>query len=134
VIKLLTICSISLLVTGCVSFPSQFDSNEQARITDIVAWTADEKATCENASRAYLVARDVDEHARWLVIYGGSLPDNDKLTAGYVKLREISRDMVKRYSQGPDKDPSRVYCESKIKSMNRAAQTLLGVSARRPRS
>ena len=124
----------AVLLTGCALFPSQFDSNEQARITDIVAWTVDEKATCENPSRAYLVARDVDEHARWLVIYGGSLPDNEKLTAGYVKLREISRDMVKRYGQGPDKDPSRVYCESKIKSMNRAAQTLLDVSGRRPRS
>ena len=127
------VCS-AMLLTGCALFPSQFDSNEQARITDIVAWTVDEKATCENASRAYLVAKDVDEHARWLVIYGGSLPDNDKLTAGYVKLREISRDMVKRYGQGPDKDPSRVYCESKIKSMNRAAQTLLEASGRRPRS
>ena len=127
------VCS-ALLLTGCALFPSQFDSNEQARITDIVVLTVDEKATCENASRAYLVAKDVDEHARWLVIYGGSLPDNDKLTSGYVKLREISRDMVKRYSQGPDKDPSRVYCESKIKSMNRAAQTLLQASGRRPRS
>lgn len=127
------VCS-AMLLTSCALFPSQFDSNEQARITDIVAWTVDEKATCENASRAYLVAKDVDEHARWLVIYGGSLPDNDKLTAGYVKLREISRDMVKRYDQGPDKDPSRVYCESKIKTMNRAAQTLLEASGRRPRS
>ena len=126
--KRLSVLFASIVLTGCSLFPSQFDSNEQARITDIVAWTVDEKATCENASRAYLVAKDVDEHARWLVIYGGSLPDNDKLTAGYVKLREISRDMVKRYSQGPDKDPSRVYCESKIKTMNRAAQTLLEAS------
>ena len=132
--KSVSVIFASVMLSGCALFPSQFDSNEQARITDIVVLTVDEKATCENASRAYLVAKDVDEHARWLVIYGGSLPDNDKLTSGYVKLREISRDMVKRYGQGPDKDPSRVYCESKIKTMNRAAQTLLEASGRRPRS
>ena len=132
--KSVSVIFASVMLSGCALFPSQFDSNEQARITDIVVLTVDEKATCENPSRAYLVAKDVDDHARWLVIYGGSLPDNDKLTSGYVKLREISRDMVKRYGQGPDKDPSRLYCESKIKSMNRAAQTLLQASGRRPRS
>ena len=131
--KRLSVVAVVVLLSAC-AFPSKFDSNEQARITDIVTWTVDEKAVCENANRAFLVARDVDDHARWLVIYGGSIPDNDALTTMYVRLREISRDMVKRYGQGPDKDPSRTYCELKVKNINRAAKTMLDVSGRRPRS
>lgn len=123
--------SIVLLLSACSLFPSKFDYNEQAKITDIAEWTKSD-AVCNNVDQARSLAQRLDSQAEWLVTYGKTLPNNEKLTTMYTNLDAITSDFVKRY-EDTTRTPSVVYCKVKIKTINEAANIMLPVSGRRPR-
>lgn len=131
--RLLVVSSASLLLTACALFPSNFDHNEQARITDTVEWTRDEKIVCADVQTAGDMARTLTKNLSWLQTYSASLPDNEKMSTMAMNIYNIAKDMDTRYQSRSEKAPSVFYCESKIKTINKAARTMLDVSGRRPR-
>ena len=129
--RILASLSIVLLLSACSLFPSNFDYNEQAKIADIVEWTKRD-VVCNNTEQTRALVQRLDNQAEWLVTYGRSLPNNEKLVIMYTNLDAITSDMIKRY-EDTTRIPSVMYCKVKIKTINEAASTMLPVSGRRPR-
>lgn len=127
--KLLLILSSSLILTSCALWPSWFDSNEHRAMTDIVVLTADPSICARDDMIIH--AKTIDLQSRWLQTYSKTLPDNEKIQNMNTSLVEMTEDLVKRYED--NKIPSRVFCESRVKNINKAANTMLEVSGRRPR-
>ena len=122
--------SVALTLSACALFPSYFDSNEQARITDIILLSQDD-SVCGRSDIA-TVARDIDHSAQWLRIYSASIPRNNTLTDMTRNLASVTQDFRTAYQR--EKAPSQFYCKSKIKIINEATTRMLDVSGRRPRS
>jgi hypothetical protein len=121
--------SVALLVSACALFPSYFDSNEQARITDIILLSQDD-SVCARPDIA-TVARDIDHSAQWLKIYSASIPRNNALTDMTRNLAGVTQDFRTAYQK--DRPPSQFYCRAKIKIIHEATTRMLDVSGRRPR-
>lgn len=126
-----TIAAISVAITlsACALFPSYFDTNEQARITDMVLLTQDD-SICARTDMA-TVARDIDHSAQWLKIYSASIPRNNALTDMTRNLAGVTQDFRQAYQK--EKPPSQFYCRAKIKIIHEATTRMLDVSGRRPR-
>lgn len=122
--------SVALTLSACALFPSYFDSNEQARITDIILLSQDD-SVCSRTDMA-TVAQDIDRSAQWLKIYSASIPRNNALTDMTRNLAGVTQDFRTAYQR--EKLPSQFYCKSKIKIINEATTRMLDVSGRRPRS
>jgi hypothetical protein len=122
--------SVALALSACALFPSYFDSNEQARITDIILLSQDD-SVCARPDMA-TVARDIDHSAQWLKVYSASIPRNNTLTDMTRNLAGVTEDFKKSYVK--EKPPSQFYCRAKIKIINEATVRMLDVSGRRPRS
>jgi hypothetical protein len=122
--------SVALTLSSCALFPSYFDANEQARITDIILLSQDD-SVCARADIA-TVAKDIDHSAQWLQIYSASIPRNNALTDMTKNLAGVTQDFRMSYQR--EKQPSHFYCRAKIKIINEATTRMLDVSGRRPRS
>lgn len=122
--------SISLL-SGCAIWPSHFDGNEQAKLTDIIEFTKD-NSICSRPSDTATLSKTVNFTASWLITYGNSVPNNKDLVTMYNNLHEITNEFEKRYSDA-SKKPSEFYCKSKISNINEAASIILVVSGKRMR-
>lgn len=122
--------SVALALSACALFPSYFDTNEQARITDIILLSQDD-SVCSQPNIA-TIAQDIDHSAQWLKIYSASIPRNNALTDMTRNLAAVTQDFKNSYKR--DKPPSQFYCKSKIKIINEATTRMLEVSGRRPRS
>lgn len=120
-----------LLLTGCALFPSMFDSNEHARIVNIHVAAIDD-AVCQSRDTAGPVARQMYQDARWVWHYGQHLSDNEKMTAMEFELMKITRELADRYDKA--EPVSTYYCKNKFENIRRATDTIIKVSARRPRS
>ena len=127
--KLLLAFSTTLILTGCALFPSWFDTNEQSRITDLVIMSADPDVCTDNA-RARDNAVKLHNTTAWLVVYGSSLGNNEKLVDAYKNLDGITSDFARRYT---NETPSVTYCKLKLKNINEASNLILSTSGRRPR-
>lgn len=128
-IKNLTIITSALVLSACALFPSKFDANEQAKLTDIILLSQDD-SVCANSSISVTVT-EIDRSAQWLKIYSESLPKNEKLVDMTKNLSDITKDFRASYLK--DKPPSHFYCRSKIRIINEATRKMLDVSGRRPR-
>lgn len=122
--------STACLLSACALFPSYFDSNEQARVTDIILLSQDD-SVCARSDMA-TVAQDIDRSAQWLKIYSASLPRNNALTDMTKNLASVTQDFRTAYQK--DRPPSQFYCKAKIKIIHEATTRMLEVSGRRPRS
>lgn len=122
--------SVALTLSACALFPSYFDSNEQARITDIILLSQDDSVCAQPNVAA--VAQDIDRSAQWLKIYSASIPRNNALTDMTRNLAGVTHDFKTAYQK--DKPPSQFYCKAKIKIIHEATERMLDVSGRRPRS
>lgn len=121
--------SVALTLSACALFPSYFDNNEQARITDIILLSQDD-SVCAQPNMA-TVARDIDHSAQWLKIYSASIPRNNALTDMTRNLAGVTQDFRTAYQK--DRPPSQFYCRAKIKIIHEATTRMLDVSGRRPR-
>jgi hypothetical protein len=121
--------SVAFLVSACALFPSYFDSNEQARITDIILLSRDD-SVCTQSDIA-TVARDIDRSAQWLKIYSASIPRNSALVDMTRNLASVTEDFRKNYQR--EKPPSQFYCRAKVKIIHESTVRMLDVSGRRPR-
>lgn len=121
--------SVAFALSACALFPSYFDTNEQARITDIILLSQDD-SVCSRSDIA-TVARDIDHSAQWLKIYSASIPRNNALADMTRNLAGVTQDFRSAYQK--EKPPSQFYCRAKIKIINEATTRMLDVSGRRPR-
>jgi hypothetical protein len=120
-----------LLLTGCALFPSMFDANEHARIVNIHVAAIDD-SVCNRRESAAPVAQQMYQDARWAWHYGQHLSDNEKMTKMELELMQITKELADRYESTAT--VSVLYCKNKFENIRRATDTIMKVSARRPRS
>lgn len=126
----LLIIIVLLSLSGCGLFPSRFDSQEHAMIVNVHVISQDD-GVCNTPNSAYMAAQTMYQDARWAWNYGRDIPDNEKMTKMTENLMAMTRELDDRYKKG---DPvSVVYCKLKFKNIHQATDTILKVSARRPR-
>ena len=119
-----------LLLSGCGLLPSRFDGQEHAMIVNVHVISQDD-AVCNSRDSAYLAAQTMYQDARWAWNYGRDLPNNEKMAAMTANLMAITRELDDRYKKGDA--VSATYCRLKFKNIHQATDTILKVSARRPR-
>ena len=122
--------SFAGLLSGCALWPSLFDSNEHARIVNIHVAALDD-SVCAKRETAMPVAHQMYHDAQWVWHYGQHLRNNEKMTGMEFNLMQITKELNDRYVKG---DVSTFYCKSKLENIRRATDTIIKVSARRPRS
>lgn len=120
-----------ILLTGCALFPSMFDANEHARIVNIHVAAIDD-SVCAKKETAAPVAQQMYQDARWVWHYGQHLSDNEKMTKMEFELMQITKELADRYEKTDT--VSTFYCKNKFENIRRATDTIIKVSARRPRS
>jgi len=128
--NIIAVVSVSLLLSACALFPSFFDPNEQAKLTDIILLSKDD-SVCASPDIA-TVARALDISAQWLQIYSAAIPRNNALMDMTRNLAGVTQDFRLAYQK--DRPPSQSYCKAKIKIIHDATEHMLMVSGRRPRS
>lgn len=119
-----------LLLSGCGLLPSRFDGQEHAMIVNVHVISQD-SGVCDSRDSAYLAAQTMYQDARWAWNYGRDLPNNDKMAAMTANLMAMTRELDDRYKKGDA--VSATYCRLKFKNIHQATDTILKVSARRPR-
>lgn len=122
---------LAVMLTGCALFPSMFDANEHARIVDIHVAAIDD-SVCAKKETAAPVARQMYQDARWAWHYGQHLSDNENMTKMEFELMQITKELADRYDKTDT--VSSFYCKNKFENIRRATDTIIKVSARRPRS
>jgi hypothetical protein len=122
---------LAVLLTGCALWPSAFDSAEHARIVNIHVAAIDD-SVCNRRESAAPVAQQMFADARWAWHYGQSLMDNEKMTKMSFELMMIIKEMADRYDSAAS--VSTFYCRNKFENIRRATDTMMKVSARRPRT
>ena len=127
--NIIAIISTAVLLSACALFPSTFDSNEQARITNIILLSQDD-SVCSRGDVSTVV-QEINYHAQWLKVYSASIPRNDKIIVMSKNLADVTNDFHNNYKK--DKAPSQFYCKAKIKIIQNATTQMLEVSGRRPR-
>ena len=119
-----------LLLVGCSLFPSNFDGQEHAMIVNVHVISQDD-AVCDRRDSASMAAQTMYQDARWAWNYGRDLPNNEKMAKMTENLMAMTRELDDRYKKT---DPvSTAYCKLKFKNIHQATDTILKVSARRPR-
>ena len=88
-------------------------------------------AVCNTRDSAYLAAQTMYQDARWAWNYGKDLPDNGPMIRMTENLMTMTRELDDRYKKGDA--VSTAYCRLKFKNIHTATDTILKVSARRPR-
>ena len=119
-----------LLLSGCGLLPGRFDGQEHAMIVNVHVISQDSNV-CDSRDSAYLAAQTMYQDARWAWNYGRDLPNNDKMAAMTANLMAITKELDDRYKKGDA--VSATYCRLKFKNIHQATDTILKVSARRPR-
>ena len=122
---------LTVMLTGCALWPSAFDSQEHARIVNIHVAAIDD-SVCNSRERAAPVAQQMFADARWAWHYGQSLVDNEKMTRMSFELMMITKELAERYAKSDT--VSTYYCKNKFENIRRATDTVIKVSARRPRT
>ena len=122
---------LTVMLTGCALWPSAFDSQEHARIVNIHVAAIDD-SVCNSRERAAPVAQQMFADARWAWHYGQSLVDNEKMTRMSFELMQITKELAERYAKSDT--VSTYYCKNKFENIRRATDTVIKVSARRPRT
>ena len=122
---------LAAMLTGCALWPSAFDNQEHARIINIHVAAIDD-AVCNRRESAAPVAQQMFADARWAWHYGQSLTDNEKMTKMSFELMMITKEMADRYDSTAT--VSVFYCKNKFENIRRATDTMMKVSARRPRT
>ena len=122
---------LAAMLTGCALWPSAFDSAEHARIVNIHVAAIDD-SVCNSRERAAPVAQQMFADARWAWHYGQSLVDNEKMTRMSFELMMITKELAERYAKSDT--VSTYYCKNKFENIRRATDTVIKVSARRPRT
>lgn len=119
-----------LLLTGCGLFPSKFDNQEHAMIVNVHVISQDD-GVCNTPNSAYMAAQTMYQDARWAWNYGRDLPNNEKMMTMTANLMAMTKELDDRYKKGDS--VSVTYCKLKFKNIHQATDTILKVSARRPR-
>lgn len=119
-----------LLLTGCGLFPSKFDNQEHAMIVNVHVISQDD-GVCNTPNSAYMAAQTMYQDARWAWNYGRDLPNNEKIMTMTANLMAMTKELDDRYKKGDS--VSVTYCKLKFKNIHQATDTILKVSARRPR-
>lgn len=120
---------ITAWLAGCAILPSSFDGQEHARLVTINQLSADPKV-CATRDLALITSLEITREADWVHRYGASLGNNQNMTRMHANLLAMSRELSERYGRG---EVSVVYCRAKLDNIHKASQTMIGVSARRPR-
>jgi hypothetical protein len=129
-IKTLITVFTALAISAC-AFPSRFDNQEHARIVNIYV-TSSDNTMCGQPDQARLRAEQMYRDAVWALSYGTTLPNNAPMTVMEKNLVEITKELYDRYQK--TEPVSAFYCRSKFDNIHRASETIIKVSARRPRS
>lgn len=125
----ITAAALVMSLQACALLPSSFDSQEHARLVTINQLSADNRV-CATPALAAGISREITREADWVYRYGTSLADNQNMTQMERDLLAMSTELSDRYQKG---EVSVVYCRSKLDNIHKATQTMIGVSARRPR-
>lgn len=129
--RILSIVLALALLNGCAAMlPSLFDPTEHGRLVDI-AMISQDVEVCGDRNNAATVVAQLKIQSNWLSTYGKSLPANNNLAEIEKQIHSMSEEMYQRYQS--TKTVSVLYCETKLKNINTAAQRGIQVSARRPR-
>jgi hypothetical protein len=118
------------LLAGCALWPSLFDTNEHARIVNIHVASLD-NSVCAKRETAAPVAQQMYQDSLWVWHYGQTLRNNQAMISMELNLMQITKELNDRYAKG---DVSVFYCKNKFENIQRATDTIIKVSARRPRS
>lgn len=121
---------VVFLISGCALFPSNFDNQEHARIVNVHVISQDD-TVCNNRDLAVKSAHSMYQDARWAWNYGRDLPNNENMTVMTKNLTDMTKELNDRYLKADT--VSTLYCRSKFENIRRATDTILKVSARRPR-
>jgi hypothetical protein len=118
-----------MLLPGCALLPSGFDSMEHSYLVTINQLSAD-VTVCDDHAAAVMTSQQITAQARWLRRYGASLPRNGRLHEMEQKLLDMSLELSERYRRGP---VSATYCRGKLANIHQATETIVDISAQRPR-
>lgn len=129
--KKIFIALSALLFTACSLFPSAFDGQEHARIVSIHVVSKD-NTVCNQPDQTKSAINQMYHDAEWVYHYGSTLGDNEEMTKMELMLLGMIREMRDRYAR--EERVSVLYCRSKFDNVHRATETIMRVSARRPRS
>lgn len=127
--RLVLLLAAVLNLGACSILPSSFDSQEHARLVTINQLSADNRV-CGDRDLARNTSLEITREADWAHRYGASLGNNENMTQMHRNLLDMSRELSERYGRG---EVSVVYCRAKLDNIHKATQTMIGVSARRPR-
>ena len=129
--KLLILLSSSIVLSGCsLFFVSRFDYNEQARLITVLQLTQHAEVCADPAQAAY-AAQQLNTHVEWLQMYSRDLPHNEPMQKMNEQLMGAVKEFVARYKSTTP--VSKIYCESKMHNIQKIADVMRDVSARRPR-
>lgn len=122
--KLITIIGV-LLLTGCAGIvskiPSFWDDNQSARIIDVRL--AVERIDCGSDTVKQQVGL-VRDNLLWFELYSESKGRRQSDVMQLVMpMRETTEDMYKRYTTS---QPSKAYCEIKVRILKAQSQTAAG--------
>ena len=127
--RLALLLAATLSLQACSILPSSFDSQEHARLVTINQLSADNRV-CATRDLAQTTSLEITREADWVDRYCASLGNNENMTHMHANLLAMSRELSERYGRG---EVSVVYCRAKLDNIHKATQTMIGVSARRPR-
>lgn len=120
----------AIFFSGCALFPSTFDSQEHAKLVHLHVFSKD-SSVCKDREVAGTMAEILARDAEWVWHYGSTLPDNDKMAAMEKNLMDMTKEFSDRYKRS--EPVSVLYCRNKFENIHQATDTMMKVSARRPR-
>ena len=123
--RILTALLISLTLTGCAQiekvkdmFPSSWDANEAAAVTDI-KWLIN-KIDCANAETALVTTTKIEERKEWLWIYADTRKSKDVLQL----IRPFNETTVGLHNKAKDGSMSKGFCLAKVTLMSKQADAI----------
>lgn len=109
---------------------SHFDSNEYGQINAIRTLASVSKDKCGTESMPAIVST-LAFNAEQLKNYSSAIPHNDPAIVMTTELAKITSEFDERYTSG--KEVSKVYCEAKLKIIEKNAVTIQTAIGAKPR-
>lgn len=128
-LKKLLVISSCILLAACAQ---KFDPVEHSRVVD-VRHRVDQALKhnlCADPVTARQLAEQIDSDVAWLVFYSQHIPKNESMERMAAEVKKTTAEFAQRYQT---QQPSRVYCELKLKNISAQITVIQQTNARRAR-
>ena len=132
--KLLIVLSV-LTLNGCAVydayFMAKYDTNEYALVNDVTTKSFLAQKDCKDFNKTVVNVKDIYEMSYKLAKFTSHIPRNDDAAKMSEKLLALSEGTRDYYYN--NMNVSEIYCTLKLKQINKSAEEIQAVLARKPR-